>query len=198
MMGGILAFHTGLPVAKYIIATNSNDEVPNFFATGKYEKVVPSKVCISNAMNVGHPSNLARLVDLYGGHMDEQGNLHKQPDMKRMRQDIFPVSIKDEVTRDTIGAAYREHKLILEPHGSVGWAGLLHYLETAPDDKNVTAISLETAHPAKFPDEIRAITGIEPPLPPSLNGLEDREERYRELEVSYESFKAFLQQEYGK
>jgi threonine synthase len=198
MMGGILAFHTGLPVAKYIIATNSNDEVPRFFETGKYQKVVPSRTCISNAMNVGHPSNLARLVDLYGGHMDEQGNLHKQPDMKRMKQDIFPVSIKDEVTRDTIGAAYKEHKLILEPHGSVGWAGLLHYLESAPEDKNVTAISLETAHPAKFPDEIRAITGIEPPLPPSLNGLEDREERYRELELSYESFKAFLQREYGK
>jgi threonine synthase len=198
MMGGILAFHTGLPVAKYIIATNSNDEVPRFFETGKYEKVVPSKVCISNAMNVGHPSNLARLVDLYGGHMDEQGTLHKQPDMKRMRQDIFPVSIKDAVTRDTIGAAYKEHNLILEPHGSVGWAGLLHYLETEPDDKNVTAISLETAHPAKFPDEIRAITGIEPPLPPSLNGLEDRKERYKELELSYESFKAFLQQGYGK
>ncbi len=198
MMGGILAFHTGLPVAKYIIATNANDEVPKFFETGKYEKVVPSKVCISNAMNVGHPSNLARLVDLYGGHMDEQGNLHKQPDMKRMRQDIFPVSIKDAVTRDTIGAAYKEHNLILEPHGSVGWAGLLHYLETAPEDKNITAISLETAHPAKFPDEIRAITGIEPPLPPSLNGLEDRKERYKELELSYESFKAFLQQGYGR
>ncbi len=198
MMGGILAFHTGLPVAKYIIATNSNDEVPRFFETGKYEKLVPSKVCISNAMNVGHPSNLARLVDLYGGHMDEQGVLHREPDMHRMRQDIFPVSIKDTETRDTIGAAYKEHQLILEPHGSVGWAGLLRYLETAPDDDKITAISLETAHPAKFPDEIRAITGVEPPLPPSLEGLENREEHYQELEVHYESFKAFLQREYGK
>jgi threonine synthase len=198
MMGGILAFHTGLPVAKYIIATNSNDEVPKFFETGKYEKVVPSKLCISNAMNVGHPSNLARLIDLYGGRMDEQGNLHKAPDMHRMKQDIFPVSITDEETRDTIGAAYKEHNLMLEPHGSVGWAGLLRYLKTAPEDKNITAICLETAHPAKFPDEIRAITGIEPPLPPSLEGLEDSEERYQELEGNYEGFKAFLQREYGK
>ena len=63
---------------------------------------------------------------------------------------------------------------MLEPHGAVGWTGLERYLESHPEDKALTAISLETAHPAKFPDELLAITGIEPKVPPSLVGLEDK------------------------
>lgn len=198
MMGGMLAFLSGLPVAKYIIATNENDEVPKFLETGHYEKIVPSKVCLSNAMNVGHPSNLARLVDLYGGQMDEQGNLNKPADMERMRRDIFSVSIDDVETRATIGAVYRDYRVMIEPHGAVGWTGLMRYLESHPKDSELTAISLETAHPAKFPDEIRAITGAEPPVPPSLQGIEAKKEHYNELEVDYESFRRFIKSEYGQ
>jgi threonine synthase len=196
MMGGMLAFLGGLPVAKYIIATNANDEVPNFIKTGNYEKLVPSKTCISNAMNVGHPSNLARLVDAYGGRMDELGTIIDKPDMVKMRRDIFSTSISDDETRKTIGDAYREHKTLLEPHGAVGWAGTKRFLEASPGDDKYTIISLETAHPAKFPDEIRAITGVEPPLPPSLEGLEDLEEKYEDLDVDYDSFKDYLQRKY--
>jgi threonine synthase len=198
MMGGILAFQTGLPVAKYIIATNANDEVPRFFASGKYEKVVPSRVCISNAMNVGHPSNLARLVDIYGGQMDENGAMIKDPDMAGMRRDIFSVSITDEETRATIAAAHQDHNLLLEPHGAVGWAGLERYLATEDADPRVTAIALETAHPAKFPEEIQAITGVDPTLPPSLEGIEDRKEHYEEIENDYSSFKAYLLKAYKR
>ncbi len=198
MMGGMLAFKSGLNVSKYIIATNANDEVPNFLKTGRYEKVVPSRVCISNAMNVGHPSNLARLVDLYGGQMDELGNTIRPPDMVKMRKDIFSTSIDDKQTRDTIGAAYRDLGLILEPHGAVGWAGLTHYLESHPEDREITAVSLETAHPAKFPDEIKAITGVEPTLPQSLFGLEDKKEQYKEATTEYEAFRDYLKSEFGK
>jgi threonine synthase len=83
MLGGVIAMRMGLPVEKFIISTNENDEVPKFVRTGEYEPIAPSRVCISNAMNVGHPSNLARLIDVYGGHMDEVGGLTKKPDMDR-------------------------------------------------------------------------------------------------------------------
>jgi len=96
LMGGLLAWRLGLPVERFVVATNANDEVPKFLATGRYGKIVPSLKCISNAMNVGHPSNLARIVDLYGGWMDEQGVLKEQPDMTAMRRDLYAVSIDDE------------------------------------------------------------------------------------------------------
>jgi threonine synthase len=198
MMGGMLSMLNGLPVARFVIATNANDEVPRFVASGQYEKIVPSRKCISNAMNVGHPSNLARLVDAYGGQMDEVGNLNEPPDMDRLRRDIFAVSIDDDETRRTIGSAHREHELLLEPHGAVGWAGLQRFLERHPESRQRTAISLETAHPAKFPEEIQAITGVEPPVPPSLEGLEERSESYDEMEVDYAAFKNHLVRNYGR
>ena len=76
-MGGLIAKKMGLPVKKFIISTNENDEVPEFLRTGIYKPINPSKNCISSAMNVGHPSNLARIVALYGGIMDETGNIIK-------------------------------------------------------------------------------------------------------------------------
>ncbi len=194
MMGGMLAMQSGLPIEKFVIATNANDEVPLFMETGSYSKLVPSKVCISNAMNVGHPSNLARLVSLYGGHMDEVGQLIKPADMEKMRNDLFAISISDEETRATIKSVYENHGTMLEPHGAVGWAGMMRYFDAHPSD--TTAISLETAHPAKFPDEVRALTGCEPALPPSLEGIEELDELYGELPVDYEEFKSHLVREY--
>ncbi|MBN1944789.1 MAG: threonine synthase [Bradymonadales bacterium] len=196
LMGGLLAFKGGLKVARFVVATNANDEVPRFFATGRYQKIVPSIDCISNAMNVGHPSNLARLVDLYGGWMDEQGNLLEPPDMDAIRRDLYAVSIDDDLTRATIAEVYRAYGAILEPHGAVGWAGLMRYLEEHPEDDRLVAISLETAHPAKFPEEIRALTGIDPPLPPSLQGIETRSEQYGHMGVDYPWFKEFLVHHY--
>lgn len=198
MMGGILSLFNGVPIEKFVIATNANDEVPLFIEKGTYKKISPSRKCISNAMNVGHPSNLARLVEAYGGNMDETGNLHKAPDMQKMRRDIYAVSIPDLETRQTIGQAYQELDLMLEPHGAVGWAGLTRYLASAPENSETTAICLETAHPAKFPEEIHALTGIEPPLPPSLEGLEDSPEQYDEIDVDYNEFKNYLDRKYKK
>ncbi len=198
MMGGMLAWRRGLPVERLVIATNANDEVPRFLATGRYQKIEPSRECISNAMNVGHPSNLARLVDLYGGRMDETGALHEAPDMERMRRELFAVSIDDEATRATIGRVWRDHRTMLEPHGAVGWAGLERFHSEHPGHAGLTAISLETAHPAKFPEEVRAITGAEPPLPPSLDGLDRRTERYRPLATDYRAFKELLLAEYSR
>jgi threonine synthase len=198
MMGGMLAWRCGLPVARLVIATNANDEVPRFLATGRYEKIEPSRECISNAMNVGHPSNLARLVDLYGGRMDETGALHTAPDMERMRRELFAVAVDDDATRATIGRVWRDHRVLLEPHGAVGWTGLERFQATHAELAGLTSISLETAHPAKVPEEVRAITGVEPPVPPSLVGLDELTERYRPLPTEYGAFKDLLLVEYGR
>jgi len=190
LMGGLIAMKMGLPVKKFVAATNENDEFPRFMQTGVYEPIRPSKNCISNAMNVGHPSNLARLFFLYGGQMDETGQVARQPDLSAMREEIYAVSISDEETRQTIREAYSQYKVLLEPHGAVGWAGLVRYLNEFGDWS--PAVSLETADPAKFPDEIVRLTGVNPSLPPAMASLDEKEEHYIEMDGSYASLKDYL------
>ena len=194
MMGGILAMKMGLPVKKFIIATNENDEFPKYLHSGKYDKIEPSRNCISSAMNVGHPSNLARLVALYGGMMDEKGNIRQAADMELMRKEIFSVSISDLQTRDTIKKVYQDYKLLLEPHGAVAWAGLTEYLQSHRfvNGNAQLCVSLETAHPAKFPDEIQRLIGLDPPVPGSLEGLDGKDEFVKMLPVDYQDFKEYL------
>lgn len=194
MMGGILAMKMGLPVERFLIAVNENDEFATYLSTGRYQKTEPSRNCISSAMNVGHPSNLARLVSLYGGMMDEKGILSKQADLEMMRKELWAISITDEQTKETIIEAWKNHRLLLEPHGAVGWKCLQTYLEKHPEtrEKNPLCISLETAHPAKFPEEINRLLGFDPDLPPSLLGIEGNEEKYGNIDKDFESFKNFL------
>jgi threonine synthase len=198
MMGGVLAMNMGLPVEKFVIAVNDNDEFPEYLASGNYQKIEPSRNCISSAMNVGHPSNLARLVALYGGVMDEKGGVHKQADLGRMKEQIWSVSINDADTRQTITDAWQQHRLLLEPHGAVGWAGLLRYLDYSGENMNKTpCVSLETAHPAKFPEEINSLLGFDPELPPSLAGIEEKPEQFTRVPSDYNGFKDFLRQQYS-
>ena len=198
LMGGMLASRGGLPVKKFVVATNSNDEVPKFLATGAYQKIDPSKVCISNAMNVGHPSNLARLVALFGGRMDEVGKLIKMPDMDALNAQLYATSVSDDETRKTIGNVFRDYGVMLEPHGAVGWAGLKNYMDSDSSMAGITAVSLETAHPAKFPQEVSAITGQDPKVPASLIGLDEKIEHFDEMDVDYAAFKTLLISRYKK
>lgn len=196
LCGGLIAMHMGLPVKKFVVATNENDEYPKFVKSGFYEKLVPSRNCISSAMNVGHPSNIPRLVQLYGGNMDEHGAISTAPDMDRIREDMYAISITDAETEAMISSAYEEYGLLLEPHGSVGWAGLQRYISEAGEDVDQLCISLETAHPAKFPEKIREILSIDPELPPSLQGLEEKKESYEHLPTEYRAFKDYLRDNY--
>ncbi|MBS4012927.1 MAG: threonine synthase [Bacteroidetes bacterium] len=196
MMGSMLAKRMGLPIKRLIIATNSNDEFPVLMQKEEYHKIEPSKDCISSAMNVGHPSNLARLIALYGGVMNEKGNISKHPDFEQMRRDIFAISISDEQTKETIKEVYEAYNVILEPHGAVGWAGLTKFLHNHPQAPNLLCVSLETAHPAKFPEHINEILSLDPELPPSLRGIEDKKEFITSLDNNYDSFKAFLKKNY--
>jgi threonine synthase len=198
MMGAVIARKMGVPVRTIIVATNENDEVPTFLRTGEYRRIEPSKPCLSNAMNVGHPSNLARLVDVYGGWMDERGGVREAPDLAAMRRDLFAVAVTDSETRDTIRRAHQHHGLLLEPHGAVGWAGLMHWLADARPSPEPLCVSVETAHPAKFPDEIRALLGVDPPLPKALEGLDGRPEHAEPMTTDYATFKAFVAARFGR
>ena len=198
LMGGLIAHKMGLPLKQFIVSTNENDEVPEFLRTGIYISIVPSKNCISSAMNVGHPSNLARIVALYGGAMNEHGIISKIPDLKKMREDLFGVSVTDEETRKTIAEIYQTRSILLEPHGAIAWRGIDEYFNhfSTCNIENQLCISLETAHPAKFPDELQRIIDVNPPLPESMNGLAEKTENYLELENNYNKLKEFILKNY--
>lgn len=197
MMGAIIASRMGLPIKRLVVPVNGNDEFPNFLATGHYRKIEPSRNCLSNAMNVGHPSNLARLIALYGGRMDEVGEIHRAPDMAAMQRDLFSTSVSDEATRAAIRQAWADHKLLLEPHGAVGWRGFQDYLECAPLAGS-PAVVLETAHPAKFPEEIERTLGFSPQVPPVLSALDPLSEDFDSMGVDYSAFASYLQANYGR
>jgi len=198
LSGGIIARKMGLPVKRFIISTNDNDEVPLFLKTGVYNPVSPSRNSISSAMNVGHPSNLARIISMYGGNMDEKGAILKLPDLERMRQDFYASVVSDEKTRETIDSIYKKYGKILEPHGAVAWAGMKDYIRDHQSEglNDAFCVSLETAHPAKFRDEIASILNFEPELPESLRKIESRTEEYISLENNYDSLKKFIIQIY--
>jgi threonine synthase len=191
-LGCEYARRMGLPVKRLVMPTNENDEFPRYLENGYYRKTSPSRACLSNAMNVGHPSNLARFFDLYGGTVDRSGVVHKYPDLVEMRKNIFSVSISDAVTKETIKRAYDKYGVVLEPHGAVGWRGLEIYLEKCGDTP--LCVSLETAHPAKFPDEIIEVLGIIPERPPSMKELEKRIGVPLDLPNDYGVFKEFLRE----
>ena len=189
---GMIGREMGLPAGKFIIAVNENDEFPKFLDTGKYSPIVPSRACISNAMNVGHPSNLARIVNMYGGILDEKGVLVKAPDLKKMRGDIYSTSISDAATKKAIKRFYQEYGKILEPHGAVAWAGV-----GAFEKKHGGAglcVSLETADPAKFPEAVREVLGISPQLPKSMQGLEKKKEQFVRIGTDYGTAREFLKE----
>jgi threonine synthase len=195
MMGALLALHMGVSIEKIVIATNTNDEVPTFFKTGLYKKIVPSRHCLSNAMNVGHPSNFARVLALYGGWMDETGTIRRMPDMPRLKEELWATSVNDEETRLTIRSAWRDNRLLLEPHGATGWLGLQRYLGENPSSS--VSVSIETAHPAKFPEEIEKLLGFSPEVPPSLARVELKQEKYLTMPADYETFRELILKKYG-
>jgi threonine synthase len=195
MMGALLASRMGLPVEKIIVATNANDEVVRFMETGVYEKIVPSRSCISNAMNVGHPSNFARVIALFGGWMDETGGIREMPDMARMKKELWAISISDDDTSQTIQRAWQHNQLLLEPHGAVGWLGLERYLDAHRSD--ALAVSVETAHPAKFPEEIERLLGFSPEVPAALAEVEKKQEEYKTMPADYAAFQKLLLERYS-
>lgn len=190
MMGTVIARQMGLPVEKIICGVNENREFPEFLSSGKYT-VRPSVKSPSSAMIVSHPSNLARLIDFYGGHMfDERdsvtgnvvkpGVIDRMPDLDAMRRDICSFGISNAAHFTTMKAVYERHGIILDPHGAVGWATLEQYLEGRHDRP---AVIYETADPGKFPDDVGTAIGITPELPPGMKKQAALPERIYSIEA---------------
>jgi len=196
MMGCVVAKQMGLPVKKIIASVNDNDAFPKFLASGHYEKISPSRNSVSNAMNVGHPSNLARLVAVYGGQMDETGKINRMPDLAAMRRDLFSGSISDQRTRETIREVWNKYQLLLEAHGAVAWAGFADWLKTEPLN-DLPAVILETANPAKFPEEIEQTIGFAPDVPPAMTAAIQLPEDFDRMGADYEKFRAYLLQQHA-
>lgn len=197
LTGGLLAKRMGLPIEHFVAAVNENDEFPKFLQTGTYQKVEPSKECISNAMNVGHPSNLARIFDLYKGHINSDGTILKKPNLTAMKHHISSYSIRDSETKETIIKFYQDFNKIIEPHGAVGWAALKKYRNATPQSYSKKAISFETADPAKFSEEIQALINVEPSIPLMLKETLNKEEIIiPDRIISYRDFKEFLHNKY--
>jgi len=190
LMGGLIAKKMGAPISKFIVAVNENDEVAKFLKTESYEKIVPSLNCLSNAMNVGHPSNLSRLIALYGGIMNEEGVFQKLPNMEAIHSDISAFSVTDEETKQEIKSIYEKFGVIVEPHGAVGLRAMKMYRKESGDKKNVVCI--ETAAPAKFPEVIREVISVEPPMPETMKAAMSKEEVFEKMACNYEEFKKFL------
>ena len=191
MMGCVVAKQMGLPVKKIICSVNANDAFPKFLASGGYQKISPSRNSLSNAMNVGHPSNLARLVAVYGGQMDETGKILQQPDLAALRRDIFSTSISDARTVTGIRDFWNQFQLLLEPHGSVAWQGFQDWIATEPLG-NSPAVIVETANPAKFPEEVEKVVGWAPDVPTNMLASLKLPEDFDRLTADYEQFRSYL------
>ncbi len=149
---GLLAQKSGLPIKHFIAACNANDTVPQFFQTGSY---IPKKAVatISNAMDVGDPSNFVRILEMFN---------NENNDLKNM---LSSTSITDAENAKTLLQVFKENNYLLDPHGAVAYNALQTYLIKNPNEKGVI---LETAHPVKFYDVIEPITNEAVPIPPAI------------------------------
>jgi threonine synthase len=173
---GLLAHVSGLPVKHFIAACNVNDSVPEYLRSGQYHSkmAVPT---ISNAMDVGAPSNFVRVLELF------------RHNYQTIRQKISGYTVSDLITKETIAGAYQLNNYTLDPHGAVAYYALEKYLTGHPDDKG---IFLETAHPVKFPDTVTAMTGKEIPIPDSAKYLFTKKKKSVLMDASFASLKEWL------
>jgi threonine synthase len=160
LTAGLMAKRAGLPIARFVAATNANDVVPMYLETGRFEPR-PSLATLSNAMDVGHPSNFDRMLWLYGNDLDA------------MRRDVTGTRFSDDDVRATIRRVYEERGYLLDPHSAIAFMGLAGR-EGQDRQAGTIGIFLSTAHPAKFAEIVEPIIGrpVEKPaaLAEALNG----------------------------
>jgi len=173
---GLLAHRSGLPAQHFIAACNANDTVPSFLQTGQYT-TRPAVPTLSNAMDVGDPSNFVRILEIFA---------HEFSSLKKV---LTSYSITDEETRATIRDVYKKYHYLPDPHGAVGFLALEKYLAGHPGEKG---IFLETAHPVKFYDAVESETGEKVPLPGAVKTLLGREKISTKINPDFASLKDFL------
>jgi threonine synthase len=176
LCAGMLAHASGLPVKHFIAACNANDVVPGFLRTGNYE-AKKSIATISNAMDVGDPSNFVRILEIF----DE--------DIASLRKILSAYSISDDETRDTIRRVYEQKNYLLDPHGAVSYACLKKYLADQPGQKG---FFVETAHPVKFYDVVEPIIADKVPMPAEVEKIITLDKRAEKMMPDYFPLKEFL------
>ena len=172
---GIIAKKLGLPISHFVAATNANDTVPQFLLKGIYE-AKPSIATISNAMDVGNPSNFVRIQEMYNN------------DLKEFSKDFSSYTYSDEATKEAMKSIYNHNGYIAEPHGAVGYLGLKKELENNP---NAIGVFLETAHPIKFLDIVEPVLNVSLPIPTQIESVLGREKKSIKIKT-YEELKKFL------
>lgn len=171
---GLFAREMGLPIRRFIAANNANNIFYNYLKTGVYEPK-PSVQTIANAMDVGDPSNFARIYDLYNGSHDKISSI------------ISGATYTDDKIKAAVKQCYKDNSYILDPHGACGYQALKDNLK-----KGETGVFCETAHPAKFKDTIENIINTEIEIPQRLSDFMKGKKQAVELSDKFDDFKTFL------
>ena len=172
---GLMAKKLGLPIHQFIAATNANDIVPQYLETGEYH-AKPSVQTISNAMDVGDPSNFIRIQKIYN---------HK---FNALKKDLHSYSFTDYQTREAMLHLYENCNYIADPHGAVGYLGIKTYQQQNPD---TLCIFLETAHPVKFLDVVEPVITTSIEYPEQIKAVINKEKK-SVLINTYDELKSFL------
>ncbi len=173
---GMLAHISGLPVQHFIAACNANNVVPRYLESGAYE-VLPAVPTLSNAMDVGNPSNFVRIMELFGS---------QYPQLKKV---LTGYTITDTETKDTIRTVKQKENYLLDPHGAVGYLALQRYLTEHPGQ---SGIFLETAHPVKFYDVVEPVINETIPVPPSIQQILPLPKYSTKIDADYNILKEYL------
>jgi threonine synthase len=180
LTAGLFAKKMGLPIHHFIAATNSNDIVPAYLNTGNYEPK-PSIRTLSNAMDVGNPSNFTRMLDLYSSTWNI------------IKEDISGYAYNDEQTQKAMIDIFEKYNYIAEPHGAVGYLALKEWQKANPSTQGVI---LGTAHPSKFIDDVERILSTKVVVPERLAILAERKKESILSSIHFEDFKSFLLSKY--
>ncbi|MDP4600577.1 MAG: threonine synthase, partial [Polaribacter sp.] len=171
---GIVAQKLGLPIKHFIAATNINDTVPNYLIEGKYAPK-PSKATISNAMDVGNPSNFIRIQELYQNNFDA------------LKKNFSSFSFTDDETREAMKKIYTNSNYIADPHGAIGYLGLKKYVLNTTE----FGVFLETAHPVKFLDVVEETLSVKVTIPKQVQEIINKEKVAKKIS-SYQELKEYL------
>jgi threonine synthase len=172
---GIIAKKLGLPITHFVASTNTNDTIPRFLENGNYNPK-PTKVTISNAMDVGNPSNFIRIQEMYNN------------DLSEFEKDFSSYSFSDEETKFTMKNIHLNSNYITEPHGAVGYLGLKRELQNY---HNAIGVFLETAHPIKFLDIVEPVLNVKLKIPKQIESVLNKEKVSIKIKI-YEDLKQFL------
>lgn len=176
LTAGLLAWRMGLPVDHFVASTNVNDVVPEYLET-KVFKPRDSRATISNAMDVGNPSNFVRMLDLFDNDPDKLDKL------------VSGYRFTDEETKSVMQRVSWDFNYLLDPHGAVAYLGLRRYQEKNP---GMQGIFLETAHPAKFKETVDQTLKTNLPIPKRLEQFITREKNTIPMKNSFSDLKTFL------